>query len=175
MDLILRNELLVDPLGRGYAAMSDTAASNDINTNMRSVRAFVTVGQLLQYLIGQIDGAGVDQRSSLDMIREFAEAGTVRGVVPGSMTAGEARQSGCNMIWYMLKYGQPDNQFLVDDGALRVELVCTWRMMPISRLSLWPLGQMAVMGPVYLLLLSCWLYRPWRPLRSHVGRRLVLE
>jgi hypothetical protein len=123
MNVVLRNELLTDPLSRGYAAMSDGAAAYDLNTLMRDVRAFVTVDQLRQYLIGQIDGAGVDQRSSLDMIREFAEAGTVRGVAPPGMTAGEARQSGCNMIWYMLQYGQPDSRFLVDESDIEAQFL----------------------------------------------------
>lgn len=111
---ILKSEITNDPAALGYATKTDQQIADLLNAVDKSVKAFVTVDQVRQYLIKQIKGTGANQRSTLDMIREYAEAGTVRGVV-GTETAPAARRSGAQMIWYMLRYGTPDSFFEVDN------------------------------------------------------------
>lgn len=125
----LKDELLVDPLGRGYSEMSDQAAADDINTVYRDVPAEATVDQVRQFLITELDGAGAAQRSALDMVREYAEDGTVRGVSAGE-NAPEARRSGGQMIWYMLSEatggeggGGIDPFFPVDDTNVQAQFI----------------------------------------------------
>lgn len=119
---ILSDEVLNDPLGRGYAGMTAHQVADSLNTANRPVKAFVTVNQVRQYLIKQIKGTGVNQRSSLDMLREYAEAGTIRGAA-GSETAPAARRSGAQMIWYMLRYGTPESFFEVDDTNIKNQFI----------------------------------------------------
>lgn len=119
---VLKNEIDTDPLGRGYSGMSDVQVATDLNTEYRNVQAFVTADQVRQYLITQLSGTGVNQRSSLDMIREFAEAGTVRGGPP-SGNAPDARRSGAQMIWYMLQREDTDARFPVDDANIRTQFI----------------------------------------------------
>lgn len=111
---VLKSEITNDPAALSYAGKTDQQVADILNAVDKSAKAFVTVNQIRQYLIKQIKGTGVNQRSSLDMIREYAEAGTIRGAV-GSETAPAARRSGAQMIWYMLRYGTPDSFFEIDN------------------------------------------------------------
>lgn len=117
----LRAELLDDPLGRNYAAMFDQVAADSINTVDRVVARSVSSADVRNYLIGQINGAGVNARSSFDMVREYAIDGTVRGASAGE-TAPEARRSGASMIWLILLMSV-DNQFAVDDPAISAQFI----------------------------------------------------
>ncbi len=107
---ILADELTNDPLARGYAGMTDSQARDDVNTAYRDAPAAVRVDQVRQYLTTQISGTAANQRSLIDMLREYAEDGTVRGVA-GAETGPEARRSGAQMIWYMLQLEDSDVQF----------------------------------------------------------------
>jgi len=110
---ILSNELSTDPLARGYAAMTDDEVKTDLNLENITVQ-FSTVSNVRQYLITQISGLGVNKRSVIDMIREYFEAGTVRGVPVG--VAPEARRSAAGMIWFMLGLSDSAAGFPVDDS-----------------------------------------------------------
>ena len=86
----------------------------------------VSVDLVRQYLITQIDGAGSAQRSSLDLIREVSESGTIRGAtIPttGGNAANLARMSGARAIWWMLGQGDAGAVFPVDDLNVRAEFV----------------------------------------------------
>ena len=73
-----------------------------------------------EYLQTQINGSGATQRSVMDMIREYAVDGTVRGVA-GSETAPAARRSGAQMIWQTLQWDT--GTFLVDDTEVSAQFV----------------------------------------------------
>lgn len=119
---ILNAELTGDPLGRGYARMTHEEASLDLNAPIRSGTRVVTVFEIVSYLITQVDGSGLQRRSSLDMVREFAEQGTVRGLVPSVIppTSLDARRSACRAIWFMLsRVGAESLSFPVADPNVR--------------------------------------------------------
>ena len=119
--LKLKDELVVDPLGRGYSGMTSQEKADDLNTAYRSTQ-FASVNVVRQYLIAQIDGSGVDQRSSIDMIREYFEQGTVRGV-SASETAPAARRSAAGMIWYMLQREDSDAGFPLDNSNISANFI----------------------------------------------------
>lgn len=122
---VLIAELSTDPLGRGYAAMSDEEAADDLNLAYRPGSRIATVQDVQAYLITQINGTGVNQRSVMGLIQEFAELGTVRGVAPtvSPVNSLDARRSACQMIWYMLRYGMPESGFPVDDTNIQAQFV----------------------------------------------------
>jgi hypothetical protein len=83
------------------------------------------VDDVRQYLITQINGTGNSQRSAVAMIQEFAESGTVRGVVP-TVTPGpslDARRSGAKMIWYMLQREDSLAVFPVENANVAAQFV----------------------------------------------------
>jgi hypothetical protein len=114
----LFNEIDTDPLARGYAGMSDAETAIDLNTNLRDVPGTVLVENVFNYLTTQLDGSGLNQRSTYDMIREYAEAGTVRGAAPGG-SGTVARRSGARMILERLRYGGASAVFQVDNDNIR--------------------------------------------------------
>lgn len=109
----LKTVLAADhPLTGPYSAGATAAAAelNAQNVQPAEGQHPVTVGRLWQYLIDQTDGAGASQRGTIDLLREFAEVGTVRGVAPTG-SALPARRSGARQIWEALKYAQVNTVF----------------------------------------------------------------
>lgn len=123
--IALAAELSGDPLGRGYAGMTDAEAHTDLHTAYRDVPRQVSVDAVRQYLIAEIDGSGIDQRSTIALLREFAEKGTVRGEVPTVQpsTSLAARQSAAEMIWYMLQREDRDALFEVSNTNIAAQFV----------------------------------------------------
>jgi hypothetical protein len=56
---VLADELTLDPLARGYAAMTDREAADDLNAPARPARRRVALGDLHQYIDNLADGGGV--------------------------------------------------------------------------------------------------------------------
>jgi hypothetical protein len=121
--LILKAELATDPLVRGYAAMTDIQAANDLNTNMRTVTKVATVSEVRQYLLTQLSGTGLTQRAVWDMLIEFGNLGTVRGIPPAGVTAIDARRSGARAIMKFLETGNADEGFLVKNTNIRNQFI----------------------------------------------------
>lgn len=120
---ILINEIENDPLSRGYAAMTDRQVADSLNMVNRSANRLALVQEVRSYLATELNGTGNNQRSSLDMVREFAEAGTVRGTAPtvNPTQSLAARRSACQMIWCMLRYGFANEGFLVGNANVRAQ------------------------------------------------------
>ena len=121
----LRDELENDPLGRGYAGMTDAEALESLLTPNRTIAKTVSVDAVRQYLITQINGTGNNQRSAIALVQEFAELGTVRGAAPTvTPTASlQARRSGCQMLWYMLGLADSTAFFPVTDANVVAQFV----------------------------------------------------
>lgn len=122
---ILTTEVGNDPLARGYAGMTDQQVADSLNTANRTVPKPVLVKDVLEYLSKQINGTGNNQRATLSMVREFAEAGTVRGTAPSVTPTASlaARKSACDMVWQMLKYGGLDVFFDVTNANIAAQFV----------------------------------------------------
>lgn len=63
----------------------------------------VTVDDVWQYLLDRTEGSGVNERPTLDKLREFGESGTIRGVPPTPATGLSARQASARHLWNVLR------------------------------------------------------------------------
>jgi len=48
---VLREEILTDPLGRGYAGMTDEQVAEDLNTAYRTIKQRIKLKDLVSYLL----------------------------------------------------------------------------------------------------------------------------
>lgn len=122
---ILAAEINNDPLSRGYSGLNDQQVADSLNTSDRTVSRISYVGAVRSYLSTQINGTGINQRSVLALLAEFADSGTVRGAVPSvtPSTSLDARRSAAQMIVFMLRYGSDTEGFLVNDANVESQFV----------------------------------------------------
>jgi hypothetical protein len=110
----LKTEITADPATLGYTGddRADAKLLNDPTTG-RSAARTVLSKDLLDYLSTRVDGSGTSLRYVLDMLIEYRDAGTVRGVA-GAESGPEARRSAASMILFMLQ--APDARFDVTES-----------------------------------------------------------
>lgn len=122
---VLSTEVSTDPLLRGYSSMTDQQVADSLNAVNRTVSRISYVGEVRSYLSAQIDGTGNNQRSSLSLLFEFADNGTVRGSAPSVTPSAslDARRSAAQMIAFMLRYGSDSEGFLVNDTNIQNQFV----------------------------------------------------
>jgi hypothetical protein len=98
----LAAELADDPLGRGYSAMTDQAAADDLNTAYRQQTVVVDAAEIKRYLFTRglwltikraTDDAAESARDGLSMFERFHMndpnvAGTVEAMLDGLVSAG---------------------------------------------------------------------------------------
>lgn len=71
----------------------------------------LTVGALRGYMLDKIDGTGTAQRTVVEMLRELAEAGTVRTVAPGSGATLAARVGVARHFWSVVRFWGVEQPF----------------------------------------------------------------
>lgn len=99
MDLAkLRDEIVNDPLGRGYASMAPDQIADDLNTAYRTVSVDIPLEAIVGYVLANDLWFGIRQAASdpshtahkaalyaIDLI-EFAKAEMIMAIDPQSMT-----------------------------------------------------------------------------------------
>jgi len=110
---IIAEELAADPLGRGYAGMSDEAARNDMNTEYRVNEQGVWLSDAYQYLSHEMSQPpALNSWPVLVMLKELAELGTLQGT-PEPTT--NSQEIAINLMGFINKATDSDGQLIFLD------------------------------------------------------------
>lgn len=111
---VLKTEVSLDPETLQYTGddVQDAKILND-NSLGRKMLKEVVAHEVVSYLAKQINGTDSDKRYVLDLMIEFANNGTVRGIPPVGLVDSDVKRSGTRMILMVLKI--PNAVFDVND------------------------------------------------------------
>lgn len=110
----LKTEITTDPESLGYTGDNKEDAVIINNGILRQVPRSIAMVTLRNFLANETDGVAANKRWTLDMIKEYSKAGTVRGVVGGENRP-LSRKSAATMIWIMLK---TEGEFSIGDTEI---------------------------------------------------------